>query len=104
MIQTQTLCTIVSTLTKQHLNVETLQILDFRCRYLLPFRKLVTLSSLLTTHNFRIGFIFDFDNLFMLFAPLMSDTYFDVAFLLSLNSTQNLDNALTEIKAENVLD
>ena len=45
-----------------------------------------------------------FDTFFMLFSPLISDTYFDVAFLLSLNSTRNSDDASTEIKAENVLD
>ena len=52
----------------------------------------------------RYATLSDFDTFFMLFAPLISDTYFDVAFLLSLNSTRNSDHALTEIKAENVLD
>ena len=33
----------------------------------------------------------------------MSDKYFAVAFLLSLNSTQNSDDASMEIKAENLL-
>ena len=59
MIPTHTFCTIVSTITKQHLNVEPLQILDFWCRYPLPLRLLVTLSSLLKTIHFRIGFIFE---------------------------------------------
>ena len=46
----------------------------------------------------------DFDTFLMLFVPLISDIYFTIAFLSSLNSTRNSDNALTEIKAENVLD
>ena len=63
MIPTQTLCTIVSTITKQHLNVEPLQILEFWCCYPLTIRPLVTLYSLLTTFHFRIGFIFELSKL-----------------------------------------
>ena len=44
-----------------------------------------------------------FDTFFMLSSSLMSDTYFSVPLLLSLNSTRNSDNASTETKSENVL-
>ena len=44
------------------------------------------------------------DTFLILFDPLISYTYFAVAFLLFLSSTRNSDDALTEIKAENVLD
>ena len=62
-IPTQTLCTIVSTITKLRLNVEPLQILDFRCHYLLPLKPIVTLSYILSKINFRIGFIFELSQL-----------------------------------------
>ena len=62
-IPTHTLCTIVFTITKQHINVEPLQILDFRWSYPLPLIKLVTLSYLLTTLNLNIGFIFELSQL-----------------------------------------
>ena len=63
MIPTQTLCTTVSTITKQNINVETLQILEFCCRYPLPLRQLVTLSYLLKIFHLHIGFIFELSQL-----------------------------------------
>ena len=69
MIPTQTLCSIVSAITKQNPNVESLKILDFWCCYPLPQRPLVILSSLLTTIHLRIGFIFELSQ-HVLFMPL----------------------------------
>ena len=65
MIPTQTLCNIVSTVTKKYLNVKPLQIIDFWCCYPLPLRPLVTLSSLLTTLHLRIGFVLELSQLLL---------------------------------------